>query len=495
MDDMMDLIDRGDNDELQSFSQQYIPNHAFRNIDFGANSHGIYGATPIDVLHGLKLGIIKYLLEVFLEEDLNPAARHSLNEALNETLPHLKQGGDRNFPRLYFPNGVTSLKNITAEEFLGILFVTYLLCITTQGRNALSKSEKMEIARINMYVKLFERVLIFNSWLTHSASFWQLQDNRSINRFSKAIVTLINFITENCERKSSQGWNISKLHELLHVTRTIHMFGSPMNYDSGCCERMHKDVAKKPGRQSQKRHATFTLQSANRLADRHVIDRAYQQLVTLPDRNDVDTNLSSHNGSNFTLEIEVQENMPDKEKSYRARVVGKGVLASQNLRAALYPDLVQYIVCYFSTQYDIMPLSIRCCSEVSDDDGTIIRAHHDFRSTGFWHDWAWVSYEDDNAEDGFTNVPAKILCFLPDGVPGNDICHVVCHPCQWRKSNVSSLVRKWTLMACDKAITNGIPYNIVPVTALFGHCLVVPDLREPGVVYEVLNKEKWSEMF
>ena len=106
MKEMMTVIQNGNKQQLTKLSQHKIPNHAFQNIDFGVNIHGIYGATPNDILHGLKLGIIHYIMEVFLT-DLKETASNYLDMALKKTLPHLKQGGNQHFPRLYFPNGIT----------------------------------------------------------------------------------------------------------------------------------------------------------------------------------------------------------------------------------------------------------------------------------------------------------------------------------------------------------------------------------------------------
>jgi hypothetical protein len=75
------------------------------------------------------------------------------------------------------------------------------------------------------------------------------------------------------------------------------------------------------------------------------------------------------------------------------------------------------------------------------------------------------------------------------------MCHVVCHPCQWRSHNETKLAKRWTLVTCQEAITNQIPYDIVRVSALFGHCFVVPDLRDNGVVYQLVNKTEWPDKF
>jgi len=493
MEEMMEVIQRGAKEELTNYSQSYIPDHAFRNVNFGANVHGIYGATPHDVLHGLKLGIMNYILVIFTEDEMNNSARYSLEQSLKSTLPHLRQGGGKQFPRLYFPNGITCLSNTTAEEVVGIVFVTYLLLLTSQGKNALNnKCEKMSVYRMNLYIKVFEKLLIFHQWLSQD-TFWECGDRRAKNEARKSIKDLMKFICEHFERKSNQGWNISKMHELLHFPNLIESFGSPMNFDSGPCERMHKDVAKKPGRSSQKRHATFTLQAAQRLADRHVIDQAYQDLVAshqMTVDQPINSSTSAREGSAFILEITKDDDF------YKVSTLGLGVMSSLDLDDRLYPDLVQYIVCYLSDECENMPRHVRCCSEIVDDDGNLFRAHPNYRGTGFWHDWAHVSYQVEDAQAGFTNVPAKILCFLPDGMCGEGKCYAVIHPCQWTNRKVSQLVTKWTLVPCSEASHRcGIPYDIVPVSALVSHCLVVPDLDTPGVIYEVADKAMWPTFF
>jgi len=498
MDEMMNVIERGDKDELLNYSQHHIPLHAFRNIDFGSNRHGIYGATPNDVLHGMKLGIIKYVMEIFLEEELNVSARHHLDKALKKTLPHLKQGGNSQFPRMYFPNGICSLTNTTAEELVGIMFVTYLLCNTQLGRDALSMSDKMSIARINMYVALFEKIFIFLAWMSSKNGFWDINDTRAKRRASKKIDALVTFICENFTRESKQNWNISKMHELMHLPKLIEMFGSPMNSDAASSERMHIEIAKKTGRKTQKHHRTFTMQAATRLADRHVIDVAYKYLVEMPNEMEKSTlepkSPPSQYGSTFVLNV-TESTSASFGIDYHVSISGRGALAFAKLESVLYPDLAEFIVAYFSEFDDPMPPTIRCCTEFYDYEAECgFRAHHDYRASGFWHDWALTSYGNDS-EEGFANVPSKVLCFLPDGIPGNDECHVVCHPCKWNKKRVTQLITKWQLLPCSEASINNIPYDIVPASSLFAHCLIVPDLAEDGTVYEVADKSKWAELF
>ena len=236
MDEMMDVINRAQKEELNSYSQNFIPSHAFRNIDFGANPHGIYGATPNDILHGLKLGIIPYLLEIFYEDELNASAKFKFNLALRELLPHLKQSGNNQFPRLYFPNGISQLANTTAEERVGILFATYILCVTSNGHAALNDNEVMSIARINQFVNVFEKLLLFLAWTSRKDGYWSLSDGREYRRATKAIGSLVKLICNNFPRPHGQGWNVSKMHELLHITRFIDLFGCNLTLSAGLTE-------------------------------------------------------------------------------------------------------------------------------------------------------------------------------------------------------------------------------------------------------------------
>jgi hypothetical protein len=306
---------------------------------------------------------------------------------------------------------------------------------------------------------------------------------------------LLDLITSDFNRNKGQGWNISKMHELTHITRLIDMFGSPANYDTGPCERMHKEVAKKPGRAAQKRHETFTLQSATRLAERCVIDLAHshlvpQELTTAAPQN----NFSHPNGSSFIIQTQTVTTATGS-MILEVSLKGVGSLVDASLADCLYPDLVEFIVAHFQRCYKFVPSSVPCRSEHVDVDGVTYRAHHSFRSNGFWHDYAWVSYVKDTTVDGFANVPAKILCFLPNGIPGDGECHVVVHACKWGSRNVTSLVAGWTLESCDAAPTNRIPYDIVKFSSLCGHCFALPDIGNDGHIHVVTDSTQWHSVF
>jgi hypothetical protein len=513
MDAMMQIIDSENYEQLSELSQHYIPDHAFRNIDFGSNSMGIYGATPNDILHGINLGIVQYVLEIFMADDLTDSSRHHLDRQVKLLLPHLRQGGNSSFPRLYFPNGITALSKITAEECIGILFTSYVVSITHAGKDALLRSANMSVQRIEKFISAFERLLLFHAWVTRKDGFWCRGDLESQQQAMHSISKMMRYICSNFTRKSEQGWNLSKMHELLHYPLMIEQFGSPLNYDCSPCERMHKDMAKRPGRMSQKNHSTFNLQAARRLADSIVVDAAATKMGIGTDQSTdllVDESVSndSPNGpqlqpSQFNLFVKVSYPPRSRNAHYDVKVSGHGQLWHvSNLHDKLYPDLIPYLLTYYSQQFpDVTSFQLCCCSEAQDESGVKYRAHHDYRSGGIWYDWAWISYCKDNSPDGFTNVPGKLICFISrfdSETRVDDTMYAVCHPCQWSSKQVTSLTKRWTLQPPRKDGNAGggtIPYDVVPMHSLAGHVLIVPDLRVPNCVFEILPRERWAEKF
>ncbi|KAI2502420.1 hypothetical protein MHU86_12077 [Fragilaria crotonensis] len=78
---------------------------------------------------------------------------------------------------------------------------------------------------------------------------------------------------ENC-------WKFPKFHELLHIVDDIERFGAPRNLNAERPESLLIYAAKRPGRRAQKRHAgiLYELQSAQRLADSHIINLVHTRI-------------------------------------------------------------------------------------------------------------------------------------------------------------------------------------------------------------------------
>ena len=122
------------------------------------------------------------------------------------------------------------------------------------------------------------------AWLKQD-QFWKRGDKCYEAYAQDAIRTLIDKLNELMPRVDGQGWNITKVHELLHIIFDISEYGAHNNVNSDKCESSHKELIKKPAKQAQRRVSTLDQSLANRQVDRLIIDKAYGYVKSVRDRN------------------------------------------------------------------------------------------------------------------------------------------------------------------------------------------------------------------
>jgi len=71
---------------------------------------------------------------------------------------------------------------------------------------------------------------------------------------------MLEMVKDKVPQNICNGWKLPTFHDLLHISRDIHMFGNPQNWDSSLGEHNLIDFAKHPVRRTQKHHRTFMLQ-------------------------------------------------------------------------------------------------------------------------------------------------------------------------------------------------------------------------------------------
>ena len=184
---------------------------------------------------------------------------------------------------------------------------------------------------VEEYLSIFEQLLVFHAWMSHGGYYWAPDDDRAEKAAYRAISKLMNFINKTFKHEK-QRWNISKFHELLHVPRFITLFGAPSNFDSGLCERMHKEVAKQPGHGSQKRHETFSYQAAKHLAEKHVLNLALNQFEKKAHPTNAEPAESSSAASQFVLTCNLQADHNTLHLPiFNVSIKGLGLLANDDL--------------------------------------------------------------------------------------------------------------------------------------------------------------------
>jgi hypothetical protein len=96
--------------------------NAFDNVCFGANDFGIHRATMSEVLHAIQKGWYIYTLEA-LYNLLSGKPLEFLDSLARRVSRQCRHQSDRDFPRLSFPNGITSYKMLHAHKMSGLLLL------------------------------------------------------------------------------------------------------------------------------------------------------------------------------------------------------------------------------------------------------------------------------------------------------------------------------------------------------------------------------------
>jgi len=376
---------------LKSMSQQFLDN-AFYSIRFGFhNRSGIHGACPTGILHGLLIGIFKYVVLLFLSQlGTKSKARSDFLAlaALYGTLLHRQS--DRDKPKTQFESGIDAGKHM-AKEYPGIILVILTVLRSTSGRQIVLSRNEFTEEDVKQWVELLETLLMWHAWLA--------SDNISKSDALKAenkhryIMYLIRRTAPRDD--NGMGWKIFKYHAITHYSTDIINFGVPSIYDTESEESHHKG-SKQAAELTQKIKHTFDKQISARLRETHVLDLAMEEMTTGRAPFDylsketssvVQTNPPYERrnvlwGQRFTLSLDTSSR-PILVSSGRKKLKDKAVVIELSFLHFL-DDLNDKLA-----PYSGCPLSIR--TAYTDVSGTIYRASPSFRDLP-WQDWVKVDW-------------------------------------------------------------------------------------------------------
>ena len=248
---------------------------AFHEIDFGGDAFGINGCTPTDVMHSMKLGLLRYVSK-WLMDLLKPSQKAIIDDLSYTVIARQRQTESRYYPRTNFSHSVTGVSMLTADEWVGVLFTMTILLQTNKGKAAFDASKPILPDGNDVYtvVNMIEMLLSCMTWLS-SGPFWKTADHRHAAIAEESIDTMIENMVSNTPRLEGNGWCIIKLHDLRHICQQINKFGAPMNWDSSTGERNLKEHAKNPAKTAQMRgYKTFLEQTLKRTVERQALAMA-----------------------------------------------------------------------------------------------------------------------------------------------------------------------------------------------------------------------------
>ena len=525
------LVEANNGRKLQSISQQNLKN-AFYGLRFGLqNDRGIHGATPVELLHAVLLGIFKYVREEFFVQMGKDSQIAKDINALAVTYGELYQRqSDRDMPKTKFSQGIQKGK-IMAKEFSGVMLLIATILQSSNGKDLLKSSRKKNFRedwQFDNWTMLIELLMQWEAFLKMDQ-----MERKHVRRLKKKHRELMFLIKSVCRRKKGMGLKIMKFHQVLHIALDIMMFGVPMCVDTGSNESHHK-LTKIAAKLTQKDIRFFEQQTAQRLLEFLILDLALEELNGRSvwdyfvgydnprQQKNVETvrTLSSdeENDSNLegSLDSEAQE---DETITFGTRI---RVLWDEDEEEPGWcfhgtrmanPDKVSW---NRNVQSFLWQVQEACAEWVTELEirtehkrkGQIFRGHPNYRQLGQWNDWVLIDW----AEDG--HQPGEIWCFIdlsemPDdatfvlaGVSFGPGVYAVVESSDYedattQKSDVLTPIVK-TCEAKDAAgHVETRWFNLADVEAFLEPICVVPDVgaEDSCRYFHVQPRKDWAMMF
>ena len=267
------LIDKGRLDKLKDLSQHNIQN-AFYEVTFHqANDGGIHGACPSEMLHAILLGIFKYVREHFfqvlgptsnLAEDINGLSK------MYGTL--LSRQSDRSLPNTNFSKGVQKGK-LTGKEYRGVLLVMAAVVRSSKARELMVKKKDMGGEDgVTDWSRLIEMLLEWEAFLN-----LKKMHKADVKKLNQKHVFLMYMLRNVARRSEGMGLKIMKFHAIKHMVQDMLLYGTPSEMDTGSNESHHKP-SKYAAKLTQRKEATFNLQTAQRMTEFLVLDLALSEI-------------------------------------------------------------------------------------------------------------------------------------------------------------------------------------------------------------------------
>ena len=492
LDSDMKAIAQSDDSLLRTeWSQHYIKDIAFDKIPFADPDRGIFGATPFESMHAFRKGVVENVTHLVL--DNVPASKKAAfdNLAIAFHKSH-RQTHRKEYPATDFSNGITNLKNITASERLGLIFLFVILFQYDEGwkiiQSCLDKGTKKKVQDVLM---VLESILCFDAWL-NKFHHWETSNPDHVRREMAACQQSIRKFMSECQKHIPIGerktaWKKPKFHELLHVVDDMSRFGSPVNFCAQRPESLLKSAAKKPGRRAQKRHvgSAYELQSAQRLTYSYMIDSVHTRIW------ESDT-LHTH----IWEESDVKENEKCPDSIYQ----GTDQATFGSVCRSKVGTRLQYEVEWQTrTRTDFMKLPLDLLKFVCDNfpDGDRVRfcteyrrdvhkfrCHPSYQSDGSMYDWLHIDFG-----SKFGHLPCRLCLVIvldTPSEPDEKYQLVVQSATKENKNHSSSLLTEWDWSP---------KYWLVSANSVVGPCFVVSITHNSTTILVAKPYPDWADEF
>ena len=528
---------------LQAISQQHI-NNAWCKVRFHqANTRGIHGACPSEMLHALLLGIFRYMRDVFFEivgKDSKLADEmNGLAKTYGWVFTHQSE---KDLPKCNFTKGIKRGK-LMATQYRGVLLLMAAIIRSDGGRKRMRKRRRFRKIGIDRWSYLVELLLQWEAYLCRKEMRKDL-----VKKMERKHRYLMYTIKQVAQRKKGMGLKLMKFHAIVHLVTDILLYGVPKEVDTGANESHHKP-AKHAAKLTQRKESTFNYQTAVRLTEFLLIELGMAEVVdgdclweyfvgaaeVFADEEDGDSedqkkedeesdgSVSDSEGSVSDSLEEDKDGVPthvhtggtkimiyedssnDDEPNFKVEGRSKGRKKSK------WPaEIVHFLNDLQNEVIEHIPQSKLPILTEHQRDTVMWRGHPNFQGRGPWKDWALVDW----GKHGV--LPCRIWCFVDltglesgsrrigfGGIHLKPNAHAVVESAEYQKDKeeiAKSDLFKPLIMDVDgmdeDGQVNSRKFYLADVEAFQGPCAVIPNVDGPANTYFLVKKRgEWANMF
>ena len=540
----------------------------YRGVDH--ERYGVNHRTIIDILHDVLLGDFKTCHNCFVDVKHQSAAvrraalraKNLKDDDVEQSLPSpkpdacgrvdyrlfspklkrvceramyiwgvcLTHQSDRGLPRVFFPQGAMSTEKLNARDYAGLILLDLLLLCSTLGdflfgdlltaREAEDKGYRrlalLGDDKIDSWMDLFDKMLLMDAFERS-----EFVTERYRKRYGQFLLGYSKTYKTTLDKHSGNGMKKIKFHSKTHRADQIRNFGVSTNGDTEKTEQLHRDKAKMPGKNTQKRYQRLDQQSGKMLADNTIIDVNYAEQRHILEPRARRLAPQALCGSSYRVELISQQDGVGRclvvPSVVGKRGMGDDCWEDSTLQRQIENFFWDHVRPRVAPGGPVFPIPLRnSFHHTIGGDPKIFRAEPgktDDREgcTPGWNDWAFVSLP----RLASTPIPAHLLSFfelqenlaeeffLHEGCPsvGKAGHYVLCHLASHRAiesvhEGACRIVSRLTKDYLGDHLVNAVPTKknrtqrikamkaapenltlyVLPVTCIVDCCIAVPDI-------------------
>ena len=485
-------IARSHNEERRKKHSMHWLDNAFYELPFVDQIRGIFGATPSEVLHCLRKGVIEWCNQLCMGK-LTTTRKTEIDRLGRLLTNKTRQTAKQAYPKTSFANP-SQVTMCSAKEHVGLLFLFVIISHYDDGwkflNSQLDLKSNGEVTLIHI-MELFEALLCFEKWLCQPQQ-WDLEEEaRAMADGQKSIRKLMKMCKERLPRLEGNGWKRPKFHELLHLITDMQRYGSAINFMAERPESLLKDTGKRVGRKAQKRKdgSIYELQSASRFANMTMVSSVHAKMFH-PEMYNNNPEYDVESDSDSGEEDEVVTESSGRAAFGSVTKNGDGSISVSWLTKSkasaeswsLLEGLPQYLIEKFGDNVDI-------CTEYKRDDNTF-RCHPNFMNGGPWYDWLRVGFENQRTKQ-VRNFPCKLVAVVVENKKTSNAKYTMVLQCAQDTTERSSvLFTEWTWAP---------RFEVAPAASIHSQCFVIPigndKKNNKPLIIEALPVEEWAGKF